>query len=60
MMTLGTDNATFTGLGFKLDGSFAYLTRRLAYLYRLPTLDHKLKVGLNWMAQPLLDLLSGN
>ena len=59
MMTLGTDNATFTGLGFKLDGPFAYLTRRLAYLYRLPTLDHKLKVGLNWMAQPLLDLLSG-
>ena len=59
MMTLGTDNATFTGLGIKLDGPLAYLTRRLAYLYRMPTLDHKLKVGLNWMAQPLLDLLSG-
>ena len=59
MMTLGIDNATFTGLGIKLDGPLAYLTRRLAYLYRMPTLDHKLKVGLNWMAQPLLDLLSG-
>jgi NADH dehydrogenase len=59
MMTLGTDNATFTGLGIKLDGPLAYLTRRLAYLYRMPTLDHKLKVGLNWVAQPLLDLLSG-
>jgi NADH dehydrogenase len=58
MMTLGIDNATFTGLGIKLDGSFAYLIRRLAYLYRMPTLDHKLKLGLNWMAQPLLDLLS--
>ncbi|MBD2125554.1 NAD(P)/FAD-dependent oxidoreductase [Microcoleus sp. ZQ-A2] len=60
MMTLGTDNATFTGLGIKLDGPLAYLTRRLAYLYRMPTLDHKLKVGLNWMAQPLLEMLSGN
>jgi NADH:ubiquinone reductase (non-electrogenic) len=34
MMTLGTDNATFTGAGVKLDGPLAYLTRRLAYLYR--------------------------
>jgi len=58
MMTLGIVNATFTGLGIKLDGSFAYLIRRLAYLYRMPTLEHKLKLGLNWMAQPLLDLLS--
>ncbi len=59
MMTLGTDNATFTGLGVKLDGPFAYITRRLAYLYRMPSLDHKLKVGFNWMARPVLDLLSG-
>ena len=57
-MTLGIDNATFTGLGIKLDGPFAHLARRLAYLYRMPTLNHKLKVGLNWMAQPLLDWLS--
>ncbi len=60
MMTLGTENATFAGLGMKLDGPLAHIARRLAYLYRLPTLDHKLKVGLNWIAQPLLDLLSGN
>ena len=60
MMTLGTENATFAGLGIKLDGSLAHIARRLAYLYRLPTLDHKLKVGLNWIAQPVLDLLSGN
>ncbi|HBL14863.1 MAG TPA: FAD-dependent oxidoreductase [Cyanobacteria bacterium UBA11162] len=58
MMTLGTDNATLTGLGLKLDGSLAYLFRRLAYLYRMPTLDHQLKVGFNWIAQPLLELLS--
>ncbi len=59
-MTLGIDNATFTGLGIKLDGPFAHLARRLAYLYRMPTLNHKLKVGLNWMAQPLLDWLSAS
>jgi NADH dehydrogenase len=59
MITLGTENATFTGLGMSLDGSLAYLTRRLGYLYRMPTLEHKLKVGLSWIAQPVLDLLSG-
>jgi NADH dehydrogenase len=58
MMTLGTDNATLTGLGVKLDGPLAHIARRLGYLYRMPTLDHKLKVGFNWIARPLLDLLS--
>ncbi|MBW4649690.1 MAG: NAD(P)/FAD-dependent oxidoreductase [Kastovskya adunca ATA6-11-RM4] len=58
MMTLGTDNATLTGLGIKLDGPFAHMARRLAYLYRMPTLEHKLKVGFNWITQPIVDLLS--
>jgi NADH dehydrogenase len=58
MMTLGTDNATLTGLGVKLDGPLAHIARRLAYLYRMPTLNHQLKVGLNWIAQPLLKVLS--
>lgn len=58
MMTLGTDNATMTGLGVKLDGPMAHIARRLAYLYRMPTFDHQLKVGLNWMARPLLDWLT--
>ncbi|MGB7443268.1 MAG: NAD(P)/FAD-dependent oxidoreductase [Coleofasciculaceae cyanobacterium] len=59
MMTLGTNNATLTGLGMKLDGSFAHLARRIAYLYRMPTLDHQVKVGFNWIARPVLELLSG-
>ncbi len=58
MMTLGIDNATLTGLGVKLDGTLAYIARRLAYLYRMPTLDHQLKVGFNWLARPIIDLLS--
>ncbi len=58
MMTLGTDNATFSGLGIKLDGPLAYVARRLAYLYRMPTLDHQLKIGFNWIASPILERLS--
>lgn len=58
MMALGVDNATLTGLGIKLDGSLAYLARRLAYLYRLPTLDHQLKVGFNWLVRPIIETLS--
>ena len=59
MMTLGTDNATLTGLGIKLDGLLAHVARRLIYLYRLPTLDHQLKVGFNWITKPMQDILSG-
>jgi len=58
IMALGKDNATLTAPGITLDGSLAYLARRLAYLYRMPTLDHQLRVGFNWITQPLLDVLS--
>lgn len=58
IMSLGTDNATLAGMGIKLDGPFAHVARRLIYLYRMPTLDHQIKVGLNWLAQPLRELLS--
>ena len=58
MMTLGVDNAAINGLGLKLDGPFAYVARRLIYLYRLPTLKHQLTVGLNWIVQPIVELLS--
>ncbi len=57
MLTLGTEQATLAGLGMQLDGSFAYLVRRLAYLYRMPTLEHQMKVGVNWVLGPLMSLL---
>ncbi|MEG5000444.1 NAD(P)/FAD-dependent oxidoreductase [Microcoleus sp. B4-D4] len=57
MMTLGIDNATLTGLGIKLDGQLAHIARRLAYLYRMPTFDHQIKVGFNWISKPIQDLL---
>ncbi|MEC4894506.1 MAG: NAD(P)/FAD-dependent oxidoreductase [Oscillatoria sp. PMC 1051.18] len=58
MMTLGTDNATLSSLGWKFDGNLAYLARRLVYLYRMPTWKHQLTVGLNWITQPIVELLS--
>lgn len=59
MMTLGTDNATLTGLGIKLEGNLAYVARRLTYLYRMPTVDHQIRVGINWLTQPVQELLTG-
>jgi len=58
MMTLGTDRATLSGLGIQLDGELAHIARRLAYLYRMPTLSHQVRVGVNWMTKPFLDVLS--
>lgn len=58
MMTLGVDNATLTGLGLRLEGPLAHVARRLTYLYRMPTVNHQIRVGLNWIQQPLRDLLS--
>ncbi|MEM7554926.1 MAG: NAD(P)/FAD-dependent oxidoreductase [Cyanobacteria bacterium P01_A01_bin.84] len=57
MMSLGVDNATLTGLGVKMEGTLGYVARRLIYLYRLPTLEHQLKVGFNWLSRPIVDFL---
>jgi demethylphylloquinone reductase len=58
MMALGTNGATLSGLGLQLDGTWAYLARRLVYLYRLPTLNHQIQVGLHWIGQPIAQLLA--
>lgn len=57
MITLGLDHATLAGLGITLNGQAAHLIRRLIYLYRLPTLEHQIKVGFSWMLKPLRELL---
>jgi demethylphylloquinone reductase len=57
MVSLGLDNATFAGFGLKLNGPLAYVARRLAYLYRMPTLEHQLRVGVNWVTRPVQELL---
>ena len=58
MLTLGKDTAVLAGFGVELDGPLAYLARRLIYLYRMPTFEHQLKVGLNWVLKPVASLLS--
>ncbi|MGB7416441.1 MAG: NAD(P)/FAD-dependent oxidoreductase [Thermosynechococcaceae cyanobacterium] len=58
MLTLGRDTAALSGFGLQLDGPLAYVARRLIYLYRMPTLEHQLKVGLNWLFKPLLSEIS--
>lgn len=60
MMALGIEDAAVTTLGgLELAGPAAHILRRLAYLYRMPTLEHQLSVGANWIAQPLLVGLGG-
>lgn len=58
MLTLGTNNGTLSSMGVQLEGQLAYLARRLVYLYRMPNLEHQLRVGVNWMANPILDLIN--
>ncbi len=58
MLTLGTDSATLCGLGLTLSGPLAYLARRLAYLYRMPTPQHQFAVGVHWLTRPALAALS--
>ncbi|WP_017326129.1 NAD(P)/FAD-dependent oxidoreductase [Synechococcus sp. PCC 7336] len=53
MLSLGTDSASLSGLGLAFDGPLAYLARRTIYLMRLPTLNHQLEVGWNWVTKPL-------
>ncbi len=59
MMTLGENNATLTGMGIQLDGTIAHIARRIAYLNRLPTLRHQIRVGLSWVTKPIADALAG-
>ncbi|MGQ9837525.1 MAG: NAD(P)/FAD-dependent oxidoreductase [Cyanobacteriota bacterium] len=53
MLSLGVDTAVLSGLGgFTLTGPLGYLARRAVYLVRMPTLEHQLKVGWNWIGRP--------
>jgi demethylphylloquinone reductase len=57
MMTLGKDNATLSGLGLQLSGLPAHVARRMIYLFRMPTFDHQLRVGISWITRPLVQFL---
>lgn len=58
MLSLGQGQGSLSGLGLSWEGPWAALARRWVYLYRLPTREHQLRVGLAWLTQPLLELLN--
>lgn len=58
IMSLGKNEAAVTSMGMKLSGYPAYLLRRLVYLGRMPSTEHRLNVGINWMTSPIVDMLT--
>ena len=50
MLGLGIGKASITGMGITLAGNAAFQLRRLAYLARLPGLQHQLRVASGWLA----------
>ncbi|MFB2891464.1 NAD(P)/FAD-dependent oxidoreductase [Aerosakkonemataceae cyanobacterium BLCC-F50] len=58
MLILGTQEASLSSMGLQLNGQLAYTLRRLIYLSRMPNLNHQLRVGVNWIANPILEFLN--
>eukprot|EP00250_Pteridium_aquilinum_P021008 c25010_g1_i1 orf=383-2098(-) len=61
MMTLGKNDAAVTMSfldGVTLEGPLGHTARKLAYLYRLPTNEHRIKVGLSWFAKSAVDAVA--
>jgi len=54
---LATGRYANAGLGLQLHGIPAHLVRRMIYLLRMPTFDHQVKVGLNWITKPATGFL---
>jgi len=50
MLGLGIGHASLTGMGITLAGAAAFQLRRLAYLARMPGLQHQLRVAGGWLA----------
>jgi len=56
-ISLGIDGATASIFGkFSIDGLPAHVMRRLAYLLRMPTLQHQWKIGSHWLTKPLIEI----
>ncbi|GMH10388.1 hypothetical protein Nepgr_012229 [Nepenthes gracilis] len=58
MMTLGRWDAAVTPSftdGLTLEGPIGHTARKLAYLIRLPTDEHRIKVGLSWFTKTAID-----
>ncbi|KAJ7945138.1 Alternative NAD(P)H-ubiquinone oxidoreductase C1, chloroplastic/mitochondrial [Quillaja saponaria] len=58
MMTLGRNDAALSPSfieGLTLDGPVGHAARKIAYLIRLPTDEHRLKVGISWLTKSAID-----
>lgn len=58
MITLGRNDAAISPSfieGLTLDGPLGHTARKLAYLIRLPTDEHRLKVGISWLTKSAID-----
>ncbi|KAI9164981.1 hypothetical protein LWI28_005539 [Acer negundo] len=58
MMSLGRNDAAISPSfieGLTLEGPIGHSARKIAYLLRLPTDEHRLKVGVSWLAKSAID-----
>lgn len=61
MMTLGRYDAAISPSfieGLTLEGPIGHAGRKLAYLMRLPTDEHRVKVGISWLAKSTIDSIA--
>ncbi len=55
-ISLGIDGATASIFGkLNIDGIPAHAMRRVAYLLRMPTLQHQWKLGTHWLTKPVIN-----
>ena len=60
-MTLGRYDSAISPCfieGLTLEGPIGHAARKLAYLIRLPTDEHRFKVGISWFAKSAVDSIA--
>lgn len=61
MMTLGRNDAAITASfveGLTLEGPLGHAARKLVYCLRMPTDEHRVKVGISWFTKTAVDSLA--
>lgn len=61
MITLGRNDAAISASfieGLTLDGPLGHTARKLVYWLRLPTDEHRVKVGISWLTKSAIDSIA--
>ncbi|XP_062233287.1 uncharacterized protein LOC133930622 isoform X2 [Phragmites australis] len=61
MMTLGRNDAAITASfieGLTLEGPLGHAARKIVYCLRMPTDEHRVKVGISWFTKTAIDSLA--